>query len=96
MYSLHALTGNLCLITSEEELGSKLTAFKQNGMFDFKVINSNPNVDSKYTIRIEIAKNFSAKADRAYTTLVDTEMKELNVDFKYNGEQFPNLTKIRF
>ena len=55
VYSLHALTGNLCLVTSEDDLSTKLTAFKQNGMFDFKVVNSNPSADSKYTLRIEIA-----------------------------------------
>lgn len=42
-------------------------------MFDFKVINNNPSIDTKYTIRIEIGDVFNAKANMAYTTLLDTD-----------------------
>lgn len=92
---MHALTGSLCLIASESELNDKLDVFKKNGMFDFKVINSNPNPNSKYTIRIEIGDVLNAKANLAYTTLLDTDLKELIVNFKYNGIENPNLTKLR-
>ena len=70
---MHALTGSLCLVTTESELNDKLDAFKKNGMFDFKVVNNNPSVNSKYTIRVEIGDSMNAKAGLAYTTLIDTD-----------------------
>lgn len=40
IYSMHAITGSLCLVASESELNDKLDVFKKNGMFDFKVVNN--------------------------------------------------------
>lgn len=88
VYSMHALTGSLCLVASENELNDKLDVFKKNGMFDFKVVNNNPSPESKYTIRVEIGDALNAKVNLAYTTLIDTDLKTLKVNFRYNGTEY--------
>lgn len=50
----------------------------------------------KYKIKVFVQAQAELEGNKSYTTRVDQTLKEIQVNFTYNAEDYKNIQKLRY
>lgn len=91
-------SGNALFIMNESLFDEKLNYVKtgKSLLFSVRSVSNQKDIKkTKYDLKIVISDKVSLPSNKSITTMVDPKLNVFGIDFMYNGQDYPDLSKLR-